>query len=206
MFHAIRNILVILCIRDCDFSKCRALGHLFLCIDPCTQNKSDGFDFIRNNHFGWFIFFLPVERRKKENPNIYPAGRGSHQPIFGHTQEVKSLRIALDLPSEFRPLAGSTLGVGGHGTAHVTGNVAPREMAELSKPWRSLEDVVKGRELYFEYLTEGLERQVASFNFSFQKFRYLFVTGSLRSFPKARWVIFTPGGVCLRLYSFRSTI
>gem|GEM_PF-6175890 len=99
-----------------------------------------------------------------------------------------------------------TLGMGGRGTANMNGDVAPREMAELSKPWRSLEDVVKGRELYFEYLTEDLEQQVASFNFSFQKFRYLFVTGSLRSFPKARWVIFTPGGLCLRLYSFRSTI
>ena len=46
-----------------------------------------------------------------------------------------------------------TLGMGGHGTANVTGNVAPREMAELSKPWRSWEDVVKGRELYFKYLS-----------------------------------------------------
>jgi 4-hydroxy-tetrahydrodipicolinate synthase len=45
-----------------------------------------------------------------------------------------------------------TLGMGGHGTANVTGNVAPREMAELSKPWRSWDDVVKGRELYFKYL------------------------------------------------------
>ena len=45
-----------------------------------------------------------------------------------------------------------TLGMGGHGTANVTGNVAPREMAELSKPWGSWEDVVKGRSLYFEYL------------------------------------------------------
>ena len=45
-----------------------------------------------------------------------------------------------------------TLGMGGHGTANVTGNVAPQEMAELSKPWRSWGDVVKGRELYFEYL------------------------------------------------------
>ena len=45
-----------------------------------------------------------------------------------------------------------TLGMGGHGTANVTGNVAPKEMAELSKPWRSWEDVVRGRSLYFEYL------------------------------------------------------
>jgi len=45
-----------------------------------------------------------------------------------------------------------TLGLGGHGTANVTGNVAPGEMAELSKPWRSWEDVEKGRVLYFKYL------------------------------------------------------
>jgi 4-hydroxy-tetrahydrodipicolinate synthase len=46
-----------------------------------------------------------------------------------------------------------TLGMGGHGTANVTGNVAPREMAELSRPWRSWDDVVKGRGLYFKYLS-----------------------------------------------------
>jgi 4-hydroxy-tetrahydrodipicolinate synthase len=45
-----------------------------------------------------------------------------------------------------------TLGMGGHGTANVTGNAAPREIAELSKPWKSWEDVAKGRELYFKYL------------------------------------------------------
>jgi len=45
-----------------------------------------------------------------------------------------------------------TLGMGGHGTANVTGNVAPKEMMELSKPWKSWEDVVRGRNLYFEYL------------------------------------------------------
>ena len=45
-----------------------------------------------------------------------------------------------------------TLGMGGHGTANVTGNVAPREMAELSKPWRSWDDVIRARELYFKYL------------------------------------------------------
>ena len=49
-------------------------------------------------------------------------------------------------------LALPTLGMGGHGTANVTGNIAPREMAELSKPWRSWDDVIKGRHLYFEYL------------------------------------------------------
>jgi 4-hydroxy-tetrahydrodipicolinate synthase len=45
-----------------------------------------------------------------------------------------------------------TLGMGGSGTANVTGNAAPREIAELSRPWNSWEDVVKGRECYFRYL------------------------------------------------------
>ncbi|MGQ9508729.1 MAG: 4-hydroxy-tetrahydrodipicolinate synthase [Thermodesulfobacteriota bacterium] len=45
-----------------------------------------------------------------------------------------------------------TLGMGGHGTANVTGNIAPREMAELSRPWRSWDDVLRARRLYFEYL------------------------------------------------------
>ncbi|NWG02482.1 MAG: 4-hydroxy-tetrahydrodipicolinate synthase [Syntrophaceae bacterium] len=45
-----------------------------------------------------------------------------------------------------------TLGMGGHGTANVTGNVAPKEMAELSKPWKTWNDVQKGRELYFKHL------------------------------------------------------
>lgn len=45
-----------------------------------------------------------------------------------------------------------TLGMGGHGTANVTGNAAPAEIAALSKPWRSWEDVERGRELYFQYL------------------------------------------------------
>ena len=45
-----------------------------------------------------------------------------------------------------------TLGMGGHGTANVTGNVAPREVAEMSKPWKSWEDVVRCRQLYFELL------------------------------------------------------
>jgi 4-hydroxy-tetrahydrodipicolinate synthase len=45
-----------------------------------------------------------------------------------------------------------TLGMGGHGTANVTGNVAPGEMAAMSRPWRNWEDVEIGRKLYFENL------------------------------------------------------
>ncbi|MBU4278121.1 MAG: 4-hydroxy-tetrahydrodipicolinate synthase [Proteobacteria bacterium] len=45
-----------------------------------------------------------------------------------------------------------TLAMGGHGTANVTGNVAPREIAEMSQPWTSWEQVKRSRELYFEML------------------------------------------------------
>ena len=43
-----------------------------------------------------------------------------------------------------------TLALGGHGTANVTGNVAPREVAEMSRPWTNYEQVLRSRELYFE--------------------------------------------------------
>jgi len=45
-----------------------------------------------------------------------------------------------------------TLAMGGHGTANVTGNVAPREVAEMSRPWKSYDHVLRSRELYFEML------------------------------------------------------
>ena len=45
-----------------------------------------------------------------------------------------------------------TLAIGGHGTANVTGNVAPREVAEMSRPWTDYDRVLRSRELYFELL------------------------------------------------------
>ncbi len=44
-----------------------------------------------------------------------------------------------------------TLALGGHGTANICGNVIPQEMAEISRPWRSWEDVERTRELLFRY-------------------------------------------------------
>ncbi|MBW1961459.1 MAG: 4-hydroxy-tetrahydrodipicolinate synthase [Deltaproteobacteria bacterium] len=45
-----------------------------------------------------------------------------------------------------------TLAMGGHGTANVSGNVIPKEMAQMSKPWNRWEDVLRSRKLYFENL------------------------------------------------------
>jgi 4-hydroxy-tetrahydrodipicolinate synthase len=44
-----------------------------------------------------------------------------------------------------------TLALGGHGTANISGNIIPQEMAEISRPWRSWEDVERTRELLFTY-------------------------------------------------------
>jgi 4-hydroxy-tetrahydrodipicolinate synthase len=45
-----------------------------------------------------------------------------------------------------------TMSLGGHGTANVTGNVAPAEMATLSTPWRRWEDARAFREMYLRLL------------------------------------------------------
>lgn len=44
------------------------------------------------------------------------------------------------------------LALGGRGTANVAGNIIPREMAQLSRPWRSYEDMLVARELYFRLI------------------------------------------------------
>lgn len=44
-----------------------------------------------------------------------------------------------------------TLALGGHGTANIGGNIIPREMAEMSRPWTSIEQAEKSRALYFKY-------------------------------------------------------
>jgi 4-hydroxy-tetrahydrodipicolinate synthase len=45
-----------------------------------------------------------------------------------------------------------TMALGGHGTANMTGNVAPAEMAVLSRPWRGAGDAETFRETYLRLL------------------------------------------------------
>ena len=45
-----------------------------------------------------------------------------------------------------------TMALGGHGTANMTGNVAPAEMATLSTPWRSHADAEAFRQTYLRLL------------------------------------------------------
>lgn len=44
------------------------------------------------------------------------------------------------------------MALGGQGTANVTGNVAPQEMAILSKPWTDYNDAINCREAYLKIL------------------------------------------------------
>ncbi|MDI6754086.1 MAG: dihydrodipicolinate synthase family protein [Thermodesulfobacteriota bacterium] len=45
-----------------------------------------------------------------------------------------------------------TLGLGGKGTANITGNIHPRGMAEMSKPWSSWKEVENSRRWFYELL------------------------------------------------------
>jgi 4-hydroxy-tetrahydrodipicolinate synthase len=49
-------------------------------------------------------------------------------------------------------LVPAVMSLGGHGTANMTGNIAPREMAIISKPWQSYEDAIRFRETYLKIL------------------------------------------------------
>lgn len=44
------------------------------------------------------------------------------------------------------------MSLGGQGTANMTGNIAPQEMAVISKPWRSFEDAENCRKTYLKML------------------------------------------------------
>jgi 4-hydroxy-tetrahydrodipicolinate synthase len=45
-----------------------------------------------------------------------------------------------------------TMSLGGHGTANMTGNVAPAELAAISRPWREAGDDARFREAYLRLL------------------------------------------------------
>jgi len=46
-----------------------------------------------------------------------------------------------------------TMALGGHGTANMTGNIIPREMAVISKPWETGADAFACREAWLENLS-----------------------------------------------------
>jgi len=49
-------------------------------------------------------------------------------------------------------LVPAVMSLGGHGTANMTGNIIPHEMAVISKPWRTIEDAINFKETYLKVL------------------------------------------------------
>ena len=49
-------------------------------------------------------------------------------------------------------LVPAVMSLGGHGTANMSGNIAPREMAVISKPWETYDDAVNFRRTYLKLL------------------------------------------------------
>jgi 4-hydroxy-tetrahydrodipicolinate synthase len=49
-------------------------------------------------------------------------------------------------------LVPAVMALGGHGTANMTGNIAPAEMAIISRPWQSYADAIRFRETYLKIL------------------------------------------------------
>ena len=45
-----------------------------------------------------------------------------------------------------------TMSLGGHGTANMTGNIAPAELAEISRPWKEVGDAQRFRAAYLHLL------------------------------------------------------
>lgn len=49
-------------------------------------------------------------------------------------------------------LVPAVMSLGGQGTANMSGNIAPREMAVISKPWETYEDAINFRQSYLKLL------------------------------------------------------
>lgn len=98
---------------------------------------------------------LPAEAiiRLAEHPNIVIDKEAMARP--GQIAQILAARKEMSLMCCDSPNLGlvpAVMSLGGHGTANMTGNIAPREMAIISKPWESYEDAVKFRETYLKIL------------------------------------------------------
>jgi 4-hydroxy-tetrahydrodipicolinate synthase len=98
---------------------------------------------------------LPAEAiiRLAEHPNIVVDKEATTRP--GQIAQIAAAKKDISLMCCDSPHLGLVMPVmslGGQGTANMTGNIAPREMAIISKPWKSLEDAENCRETYLKIL------------------------------------------------------
>ncbi len=98
---------------------------------------------------------LPADAiiRLADHPNIVidkeAMGRPSQIAKIAAAKKEISL-MCCDSPN--LSLVVPTMSLGGHGTANMTGNIAPQEMAIISTPWKSFEDALNFRETYLRIL------------------------------------------------------
>jgi 4-hydroxy-tetrahydrodipicolinate synthase len=98
---------------------------------------------------------LPAEAilRLADHPNI--AVDKEAMPRAGQIAQIAAARKDIALMCCDSPNYGLVMPVmslGGQGTANMTGNIAPGEMAVVSRPWRSFEDAENCREMYLRIL------------------------------------------------------
>ena len=98
---------------------------------------------------------LPAEAiiRLAEHPNIVIDKEAMDRP--GQIAQILASGRELSLMCCDSPNLGlvpAVMSLGGHGTANMTGNIAPREMAVISKPWESHADAMAFRETYLRLL------------------------------------------------------
>jgi 4-hydroxy-tetrahydrodipicolinate synthase len=98
---------------------------------------------------------LPSEAilRLADHPNVVIDKEAMARP--GQIAQILAAGKELSLMCCDSPNLGlvpAVMSLGGHGTANMTGNIAPAEMAIISKPWTTIEDAVNFREAYLRLL------------------------------------------------------
>ena len=98
---------------------------------------------------------LPAEAiiRLADHPNIVVDKEAMARP--GQIAKIASAGKDISLMCCESPKLGLVMPVmslGGQGTASMTGNIAPGEMAIISKPWQSFEDARNCRQTYLKLL------------------------------------------------------
>lgn len=98
---------------------------------------------------------LPAEAviELADHPNIVIDKEAMARP--GQIAQILAARKELSMMCCDSPNLGlvpAVMSLGGHGTANMSGNIAPREMAVISKPWETFEDAVNFRQTYLKLL------------------------------------------------------
>jgi 4-hydroxy-tetrahydrodipicolinate synthase len=98
---------------------------------------------------------LPAEAilRLADHPNIVVDKEA--MPRAGQIAQVAAARKDIALMCCDSPHYGlimPVMSLGGQGTANMSGNIAPQEMAVISKPWRDFADANNCRETYLKLL------------------------------------------------------